>query len=160
MFCERYYKRFPVRVKIIAYNAIIIFCHLVEFAIFAVCNFFRLFSIAIFNIPISHNCLVFDYAYKVTTFFRKYKFFLIFFVLWCGSWYGSTDIGNFFCMLVFLPFPVVFRVRWCVFSLCRLWSPDNHTHAHTYARTHIRARGFLDYKFLDITAIFSLRRNF
>ena len=58
MFRERYYKSFSVWVKIIAYNAIIIFCHLVEVAIFAVRDFFSLFSIAVFNIPISHKIII------------------------------------------------------------------------------------------------------
>ena len=58
MFWKRYYQSFSVWVKIIAYNAVIIFCHLVEFAIFAVGDFFSLFSIAVFYIPISHKIIV------------------------------------------------------------------------------------------------------
>ena len=55
MFWKRYYKSFPVRMEIITNNAIIAFCHLVEVAIFAVTNFFSLFGIAVFNIPITHK---------------------------------------------------------------------------------------------------------
>ena len=58
MFWEGYYKRFSVRMKIIANNAIIVFCHLVEVAIFAIRDFFSLFFIAVFNIPISHRIIV------------------------------------------------------------------------------------------------------
>ena len=54
MFWKRYYKRFSVRMEAIAYNAIIIFCHPVEVTIFAIGDFFSLFGIAIFNIPITH----------------------------------------------------------------------------------------------------------
>ena len=54
MFWKRYYKRFSVRMEIITNNAIIIFCHLVKVAIFAIGDFFSLFGIAIFNIPITH----------------------------------------------------------------------------------------------------------
>ena len=55
MFRKRYYEGFSVWVEIIAYNAIIIFRHPVKVAIFAVCNFFRLFCITVFNIPLSHK---------------------------------------------------------------------------------------------------------
>lgn len=58
MFWKRYYKGFSVRMEIIANNAIIALCHLVEFAIFAVTNFFSLFCIAVFNIPILHKIIV------------------------------------------------------------------------------------------------------
>ena len=58
MFWKRYYKGFPVRMEIIANNAIIVFCHLVEVAIFAVTNFFSLFGIAVFNVPITHIIIV------------------------------------------------------------------------------------------------------
>ena len=78
MFRERYYKRFPVRMKVIAYNAIIILCHPVKVAIFAIRNFFSLFGIAIFNIPISHNCFFCCFFCKVTAFFVIYKLFLTF----------------------------------------------------------------------------------
>ena len=75
MLRERYYKRFTVRMEIIAYNAIIVFCHLVEFAKFAVCNFFRFFCIAVFNIPISHIIVFFDYATKLQPFSVITNFF-------------------------------------------------------------------------------------
>ena len=58
MFWKRYYKCFSVRMKVVAYNAIIILCHPVKVAIFAISNFFSLFSIAIFNIPISHKIII------------------------------------------------------------------------------------------------------
>ena len=45
-----------MRMEIVANNTIIIFGHPIEFAIFAVGDFFSLFGIAVFNIPISHNC--------------------------------------------------------------------------------------------------------
>ena len=75
MFRERYYESFPVRVKIITYNAVITFCHLVEVAIFAVGDFFSLFSIAVFYIPISHKLLFCCFFCKVTAFFAISKFF-------------------------------------------------------------------------------------
>ena len=75
MFSERYYESFTVRVKIIAYNAIIIFRHPVEFAIFAVSNFFSLFCIAIFYVKSSHNYLFFDYDTKIQPFFVITNFF-------------------------------------------------------------------------------------
>ena len=59
MFWERYYKRFSVWVEIITNNAIIVFCHPVEVAIFAVSDFLSLFGIAVFNIPIMHIIIVF-----------------------------------------------------------------------------------------------------
>ena len=55
MFRKRYYKSFPVRMEIITNNAIIAFCHLVEVAVFAVCDFFSLFGIAVFYVPITHK---------------------------------------------------------------------------------------------------------
>ena len=79
MFWKRYYKCFPVRVEIIAYNAIIIFCHLVEVAIFAVTNFFSLFGIAVFNIPISHIIIVLLFLLQSYCFFRYFQIFLTFF---------------------------------------------------------------------------------
>ena len=79
MFRERYYESFSVRVEIIAYNAIITFCHLVEFAIFAVRDFFSLFSIAVFNIPISHRIIVLSFLLQSYCFFRYFQIFLTFF---------------------------------------------------------------------------------
>ena len=58
MFWKRYHKGFSVRMEIIANNAIIVFCHLVEVAIFAISNFFSLFGIAVFNKPTSHIVIV------------------------------------------------------------------------------------------------------
>ena len=81
MFRERYYKSFPVRMKIIAYNAIIIFCHLIEFAVFAVRDFLSLFSIAVFNIPISHIIVFFVVSdAKIQPFSLFTNFFLTFFI--------------------------------------------------------------------------------
>ena len=79
MFRERYYKSFPVRVEIIAYNAIITFCHLVEVAIFAVGDFFSLFSIAVFNIPISHIIIILLFLLQSYCFFRYFQTFFNFF---------------------------------------------------------------------------------
>ena len=79
MFRERYYKSFPVRVEIIAYNAIITFCHLVEVAIFAVRDFFSLFSIAVFYIPISHKIIVLLFLLQSYCFFCYFQIFLTFF---------------------------------------------------------------------------------
>ena len=79
MFRERYFESFSVRVKIIAYNAIIIFCHLIEFAIFAVGDFFSLFSIAVFNIPISHIIVILLFLLQSYCFFRYFQIFLTFF---------------------------------------------------------------------------------
>ena len=81
MFRERYYKSFPVRVEIIAYNTVITFCHLIEFAIFAVGDFFSLFSIAVFNIPISHIIIVLLFLLQSYCFFRYFQIFLTFFLL-------------------------------------------------------------------------------
>ena len=79
MFWKRYYKSFPVRVKIIAYNAVIIFCHLIEVAIFAVSNFFSLFYIAVFNIPISHIIIVLLFLLQSYNLFPYLQIFLNFF---------------------------------------------------------------------------------
>lgn len=76
MFWKRYYKGFPVWMEIIANNAIIVFCHLVEVAIFAISNFFSLFSIAIFNIPITHKIVFFVVSFaKLQPFFVFTIFF-------------------------------------------------------------------------------------
>ena len=137
MLRERYYKRFSVRMEIIANNAIIILCHPVKVAIFAISNFFSLFGIAIFNIPITHIIIVLLFLMQSYCFFRYFQIFLTFFLLIvCRSPHNRK------IYFMFLSFPVVV----CsvgVLVLCRLWScvrwsPDNHTHAHTYARTRTR----------------------
>lgn len=69
MFWKRYYKGLPVRMEIITNNAIIVFCHLVEVAIFAISNFFNLFSIAVFNVPISHKIIVLLFLMQMYGFF-------------------------------------------------------------------------------------------
>ena len=79
MFRERYYESFSVRVEIIAYNAIITFCHLVEFTIFAVCDFFSLFSIAVFNIPISHKIIILLFLLQRYNLFPYLQIFFNFF---------------------------------------------------------------------------------
>ena len=75
MFWKRYYKRFSVRVKIIAYNCIIILCHLVEVAKFAVTNFFSLFCIAVFNIPITHIIISFVVSFAKLLLFSLFPNF-------------------------------------------------------------------------------------
>ena len=158
MFWEWYYKRFSVRMEAIAYNAIIILCHPVDFAIFAISNFFSLFWIAVFNIPITHIIMFLLFLMQSYCFFRYFQTFFNFFHFWRLD---LPTITNF----VFIPVVLcssLFRC-WCsggVPVVC----PDDylptiiHTRIHTHA--HARARGFLDYKFLDITVIFRLPRNF
>ena len=71
-----------MRVKIIAYNAIIVFCHLVKVAIFAISNFFSLFRIAVFNIPITHIIMFFVVSdAKVLLFSLFPNFSLLFFIV-------------------------------------------------------------------------------
>ena len=110
MFWKWYYKRFSVRMKIIAYNAVIIFCHLVEVAIFAISNFFSLFYIAVFNVPLSHIIIVLLFLLQSYCFFRYFQTFLYFFQ------YLRVDlptITNFiFVFACVPPFPAV------VFRLC------------------------------------------
>ena len=141
MFGERYCKSFSVRVKIIAYNAIIIFCHLVEVAIFAISDFFSLFSIAVFNIPISHIIIVLLFLLQSYCFFRYFQIFLTFFYWSCVDHPHNRKI-----YFILHPFPVVV----CsvgVLVVC----PDDYLptiirtriYMHTYART----RGFLERNF-------------
>ena len=137
MFWERYYKRFPVRVKIIAYNCIIILCHLVEVAIFAVSDFFSLFSIAVFNIPITHIIIVLLFllqSYNLFSYLQIFfNFFYIFFhclksdiymrvcpCCWCSSLFRwSCSVGA--CSPL-LCCPAIIRTR-------------IHAHTRAYART-------------------------
>ena len=150
MFRERYYKSFSVRMEIIAYNAIIMFCHLVEVAIFAISNFLSLFSIAVFNIPISHKIIVLLFLLQSYCFFRYFQIFLTFFHFWRVD---LPTIAN-FVLPVFLSFPAVSCVPVVCRSLsCVLFSSIIHTYIHAY--TYTLARGFLDHKFLDIAVIFS-----
>ena len=138
MFWKRYYKRFPVRMEIIANNAIIVFRHLIEVAIFAVRNFFSLFGIAIFNIPISHIIIVLLFLLQSYNLFSYFQTFFNFFsLLVCKSPNNSK-----FCFPA-LPVSALFRrcvpVVSCVPAVCRVRrSPDNHTHANTYAHTRTR----------------------
>ena len=69
-----------MRMEIITNNAIIAFCHLVEVAIFAVGDFFSLFGIAVFNVPITHIIMFFVVCdAKVVIIFLFPNFFLLFF---------------------------------------------------------------------------------
>ena len=102
MFWKRYYKSFSVRMEIIANNAIIVFCHLVEVAIFAVRDFFSLFSIAVFNIPISHKIIILLFLLQSYCFFSYFQIFLNFF---CWSCVDLPTIAKIYFVL--LPFPVV-----------------------------------------------------
>ena len=145
MFWKRYYKSFSVRMEIITNNAIIIFCHLVEVAKFAVCDFFSLFAIAVFNIPILHIIIVLLFLLQRYNLFPYLQTFFNFFCFWRLD---LPTITNFVFMLCLSPpfsggrVPAVFRV-W--------WRPDDylptiiHTRIHT--RAHVRARGFLDSNF-------------
>lgn len=87
--------------------------------------------------------LVFDYGYKVTTFFHIYKLFLTFFHFLRVD---LPTIANFVCLSP--PFSGC-RVCWsCAGRVC--WSCvlfSSIIHTHTYARTYTRARGFLDDNF-------------
>ena len=146
MFWEWYCERFSVWVKIIAYDAIIIFCHPIKVAIFAVSNFFSLFWIAVFNIPSSHKIIVLLFLMQSYCFFRYFQTFFNFFLFWRLD---LPTIANF----VFMPVVLCSSLfRWCVssgvFFSCRSWSPDNHKYAHIYARTRTR------------TGIFRPLRNF
>ena len=138
MFWKRYYKRFSVRVEIIAYNCIIILCHLIEVAIFAVGDFFSLFGIAIFNIPITHKIIVLLFLLQSYCFFRYLQIFFNFFSFLP---FRSPNNRKFYFSIVACV-PVV-----CWSWSCVQWSPDNHTYAHTYTHTRARARGFLDSNF-------------
>ena len=79
MFREWYYKSLSVRMEIITNNAIIAFCHLVEVAIFAVTNFFSLFGIAVFNVPITHKLCFLLFLMQRYNLFSYLQFFLTFF---------------------------------------------------------------------------------
>ena len=138
MFRERYYKSFSVRVKIITYNTVITFCHLVEFAIFAVRDFFSLFSIAVFNIPISHKIIVLLFLLQSYCFFRYFQIFLTFFHFWRVD---LPTIAN-FVLPVFLSFPAVSCVPVVCRSLsCVLFSSIIHAYIRAYTRAHTRAHG-------------------
>ena len=80
MFRERYFESFPMRMKIITYNTVIMFCHFIEFAIFAVGDFLSLFSIAVFNIPISHKIIILLFLLQSYNLFSYLQIFLTFFV--------------------------------------------------------------------------------
>ena len=131
MFGERYCKRFPVWVKIIAYNGIIIFCHLVEVAIFAVTNFFSLFSIAVFNIPITHKIIVLLFLLQSYCFFRYFQTFFNFFSFLRVD---LPTIAN-FVLPVFLPFPLVSCVSVVCWS-CVLMVICPHIYTRIYTRIH------------------------
>ena len=115
MLWKRYCKRFSVWVEIIAYNGIIIFCHLVKVAIFAVGDFFSLFRIAIFNVPLSHKIIVLLFLMQRYCFFRYFQTFFNFFsFLACRS--PNNRKFCFYASPVSLSFPVVCSSRvflWC-----------------------------------------------
>ena len=143
MFWKWYYQSFSVRVKIIAYNAIIIFWHLIEVAIFAVGDFFSLFGIAVFNIPITHKIVVLLFLLQSYCFFRYFQTFFDFFH------YCRLDlplIAN-FVLPVFRPFPAVSSrplVSCVPVALCSGGAvssrvscfPQSYTHIHTRIHTH------------------------
>ena len=138
MFWKWYYKSFPVRMKIITYNTVIIFCHLVEFAIFAVGDFLSLFSIAVFNIPISHRIIILLFLLQSYCFFRYFQIFLTFFI---DRVQITPQSQNLFCLTHFSGrVPLV-----CWSWSCVLFPSIIHTYIH--ARTYTRARGFLDHNF-------------
>ena len=150
MFRERYYKSFSVRMEIIAYNAIIMFCHLVEVAIFAISNFLSLFSIAVFNIPISHKIIVLLFLLQSYCFFRYFQIFLTFFLLiradlpTIEKFILSYSLFRLSCVPVVCRscLPVVCPVfRWCAGRVpawsCVLFSSI----IHAYTRAHIHAHG-------------------
>ena len=142
MFWKWYCKRFPVRVKIIAYNAIVIFCHLVEVAIFAVSNFFSLFGIAVFNVPIAHIIVVLLFLLQSYCFFRYFQTFFNFFSLLSFRSHNNSKFC--FACVPLLPVvssrPLVSCVPVVCLSCVRMTILHNHTHAHTYVHTraHIR----------------------
>ena len=114
MFWKWYYESFSVRMKIIAYNAIIIFCHLIEFAIFAVGDFLSLFSIAVFYIPISHKIIVLLFLLQSYCFFRYFQIFLTFF------YWSRADLPTIAKFI--LPYSLF---RWsCVPLVCRSCVPE------------------------------------
>ena len=135
MLREWYYKSLSVRMEIITYNFIIIFCHLVEVAIFAVGDFFSLFGIAVFYVPITHKLCFLLFL------MQRYNLFS----------YLQIFFNFFYCLLVDLSTKTNLFYAFPCSSLCRRWcsgpGPDreswwlfthNHTHAHTYARTRTR----------------------
>ena len=142
MFRERYYKSFSVRMKIITYNTVITFCHLVEVAIFAVGDFFSLFSIAVFNIPISHRIIILLFLLQSYCFFRYFQIFLTFFY-WSradlptiAKFILSYSLFRWSCVPV-----VLFRScagRMPVLVVCPV--SLNHTRVHIHARTRIFKR--------------------
>ena len=142
MFWKRYYKRFSVRVKVIAYNAIVKLCHLVEFAILFVSNFFSLFSIAVFNIPISHIIVFLLFLMQSYNLFSYLQIFFNFF-----SFLAFRSPNNHkFCFAYVPPFsgggvPLVCWPWSCVLiNIC----PLSYTRAYIHARTIIFRRQFLD----------------
>ena len=92
---------------------------------------FKKFSVVCYYLL--HCCLVFDYGYKVTTFFLNSKFFFNFFY----TFFQSMRKYIYICRWpVFLPFPVV---SWS----CVRWSPEDYLHTiiRAYIRAHTYAHG-------------------
>ena len=133
--------------EIITYNFIIIFCHLVEVAIFAVGDFFSLFGIAVFNVPITHKlCFLLFLMQRYNLFFLFTNFFLTFFIV-CLWIYLQRQI----CFMLFRVPLFSGGVLVLVLVLVLVVSPDDYLHTiiHTriHTRAHARARGFLDSNF-------------
>lgn len=133
MFWKRYYESFPVRMKIIANNVTIIYCHLVKVAIFAVTNFFSLFRIDVFNIPITHIIMFLLFLMQSYCFFRYFQIFFNFF----HCLRVDLSIKTNFVFMLFLC-SSLFRRRSVSGGVC----PDNHTQAHTHAHIRTRTRIF------------------
>ena len=135
MFWEGYFKCFSVLVKIIAYNAIVIFCHLIEFAIFSISDFFSLFSIAVFNIPISHIIVVLLFLLQSYCFFRYFQTFFNFFHFFRLD---LPIIANF----VFMLCRCSSLFRWCSVGVlsCVLMTIYTQSYTRAYIRAYIRAR--------------------
>ena len=127
--------------EIIANNAIIVFRHLVKFAIFAVTNFFSLFGIAVFNVPISHIIVFFVVSDAKLLLFSLFPNFSLLFFNIC-AWISRQSQILFACFACVPPFsggvpcPVL-----CWSWSCVSRSPDNHTHARAYIRAYTRAHG-------------------
>lgn len=116
---------------------------------------FLLFDLFLF--PFQGVCFLIT-VQRYGAFFLFPNFFLTFFHFWRLD---LPTITNFVFMLSRVP-PFSGAGVPAVCWSCVRWSPDNHMHAYTYARIYARARGFLDYKFLDSIVIFRLSpyRNF
>lgn len=143
MFWKRYYKCFSVWVEIVANNAIIIFCHLIEVAIFAISDFFSLLGIAVFNIPISHKLLFLLFLLQSYCFFRYLQFFLTFFHYWrldlpliANFVFPCSSIFRWSCVPV-----VCLSCAGRVPVVCLIFLNHTRTYIRAYTRIHTRAHG-------------------